>query len=74
MIINETKMFVRAVQLSGYEMSTLKDARKTLNLLFNRLTSKDNMTRCYNIISELDSLLEELEENNNNLLEFKEDK
>lgn len=74
MVINETKMFVRAVQLSGYEMSTLRDGRKTLNLLFNRLTSKDNMTRCYNIISELDNLLEELEENNNSLLEFKEDK
>ena len=74
MIINETKMFVRAVQLSGYEMSTLQDARKTLNLTFNRLTAKDNLTRCYNIISELDSLIEELEENNNSLLEFKEDK
>ena len=74
MIINETKMFVRGVQLSGYEMNTLTDARKTLNLLFNRLTSKDNMTRCYNIISELDLLLEELEKNNNSLLEFREDK
>lgn len=74
MIINETKMFVRAVQLSGYEINTLTDARKTLNLLFNRLTSKDNMTRCFNIISELDNLLDELEENNNSLLEFKEDK
>ena len=74
MTINEKKMTVKAVQLSGYEMSTLRDGRKTLNLIFNRLASKDNLTRCYNIISELDLLIEELEENNNSLLEFKEDK
>lgn len=70
MKINETKMTVKAVQLSAYEMGTLKEARKTLNMIFARLTSKDNMTRLYNIITELDCLIEELDTNNNSILEF----
>lgn len=73
MIINETKMSVKAVQLSGYEMSTLKDAKLTLNLLFGRLTSKDNITRAANILNGLEALIEELEENNNSILEFSEE-
>lgn len=73
MIINETKMSVKAVQLSGYEMSTLKDAKLTLNLLFGRLTSKDNITRAANILNGLEALIEELEENNNSILEFTEE-
>lgn len=73
MIINETKMTMKAVQLSGYEMSTLKDAKLTLNLLFGRLTSKDNITRAANILNGLESLIEELEENNNSILEFSEE-
>ncbi len=70
MTINETKMLVKAVQLSGYEMNTLKDAKLTLNLLFGRLTSKDNITRAANILNGIESLIEELEENNNSILEF----
>lgn len=70
MTINEKKMILKSVQLSGYEMGTLKEAKKTLNMIFARLTSKDNMTRCYNIITELDCLIEELDANNNNILEF----
>jgi hypothetical protein len=70
MVINETKTKVTAVQLSGYEMNTLNDAKKTLNMLFNKVTSRDNETRCYNILVELDGLIEELEENNNSILEF----
>lgn len=73
MIINERKMSMRAVQLSGYEMSTLKDAKLTLNLLFGRLTSKDNITRAANILNGLEALIEELEENNNSILEFSEE-
>lgn len=73
MIINETKMKMTAVQLSGYEMNTLKDAKLTLNLLFGRLTSKDNITRAANILNGIESLIEELEENNNSILEFEED-
>lgn len=73
MTINETKMTVKALQLSGYEMGTLKEARKTLNIIFNRLTSSDNMTRLYNIISGLDVMIEELEANDNSILEFHEE-
>lgn len=73
MTINETKMTVKAVQLSGYEMNTLKDAKLTLNLLFGRLTSKDNITRAANILNGLEALIEELEENNNSILEFSEE-
>lgn len=74
MTINETKMTVKALQLSAYEMGTLKEARKTLNMIFNRLTSSDNMTRLYNIISGLDTMIEEMDANDNSILEFKEDK
>lgn len=73
MTINETKMLVKAVQLSGYEMNTLKDAKLTLNLLFGRLTSKDNITRAANILTGIEALIEELEENNNSILEFSEE-
>lgn len=73
MTINETKMTVKAVQLSGYEMNTLKDAKLTLNLLFGRLTSKDNITRAANILNGIEALIEELEENDNSILEFSEE-
>lgn len=73
MTINETKMTVKAVQLSGYEMSTLKDAKLTLNQFFGRLTAKDNITRAANILNGLEALIEELEENNNSILEFSEE-
>lgn len=73
MTINEKKMIVKSVQLSGYEMETLRDARLTLNLLFGRLTAKDNITRAANILSSIDNLIEELEENNNSILEFTEE-
>lgn len=70
MTIDETKMTVKAVQLSAYEMGTLKEAKKTLNMIFSRLSAKDNITRCYYILSGLNCLIEELEENNNSILEF----
>ena len=73
MTINETKMKLTSVQLSGYEMETLKEAKKTLNMLFNKVTSRDNETRCYNILVELDGLIEELEANKNSILEFHEE-
>lgn len=73
MIINEKKMIMKAVQLSGYEMNTLKDAKLTLNLLFGRLTAKDNITRAANILQGIEALIEELEENNNSILEFSEE-
>lgn len=73
MTINETKMTVKALQLSGYEMNTLKDAKLTLNLLFGRLTSKDNITRAANILNGIEALIEELEENDNSILEFSEE-
>lgn len=70
MTINEKKMKMTSVQLSGYEMNTLKDAKLTLNLLFGKLTSRDNITRAANILNGIESLIEELEENNNSILEF----
>ena len=74
MVINEKKMKVTSVQLSGYEMATLMDAKKTLNMLFGKVKSRDNEARCYNILVELDELIEELEANENSILEFHEDK
>lgn len=73
MTFNETKMTVKAMQLSGYEMNTLKDARKTLNMVFNRLTSSENLNRCFTILSGLDDLIEELEANDYSILEFHEE-
>ena len=73
MTINETKMTMKAVQLSDYEMSSLKDAKLTLNLLFGKLTAKDNITRAANILNGLEALIEELEENDNSILEFTEE-
>lgn len=73
MTINETKMTVKAVHLSGYEMSTLKDAKQTLKMLFGRLTAKDNITHVANMFNDLEGLIEELEDNNNSIIEFKEE-
>lgn len=73
MTINERQMTVKSVHLSEYEMETLRDAKLTLNLLFGRLTANDNITRAANILSSLDDLIEELEENDNSILEFKEE-
>lgn len=73
MTIEEKKMIVRSVKLSNYEMNTLIDAGATLKRIFGRLTSKDNLSRCYNILSELECLIEEAGDNNNCIIEFKED-
>lgn len=73
MIVSEKKMKMTSFHLSGYEMNTLQDARKTLNLIFNRLTASENLTKLYNIISGLDILIEELEANENSILEFAEE-
>lgn len=73
MTFNEKNMKMTSIQLSDYEMSTLKDAKKTLNLVFNRLTAKDNLNRCFGILSGLDDLIEELEANDNSILEFHEE-
>lgn len=70
MIINEKKMLVKSVQLSNYEMDTLRDAKKTLNMLFGRLTAKDNVNHVAAMLTDLEQLLEELTENNNQIIEF----
>lgn len=70
MIINEKKMLVKSVQLSNYEMDTLCDAKKTLNMLFGRLTAKDNVNHVAAMLTDLEQLLEELTENNNQIIEF----
>ena len=74
MTVNKKKMNVTALQLSNYEMVTLNDARETLNLLFSKLTAKDNITQVANILQALEDLIETLEENGNGILEFEEDK
>ena len=74
MIVNKQNMIVTSVMLSGYEMDTLNDAKKTLNFLFSRLTAKDNITRVAHILQALEDLIETLEENGNGILEFEEDK
>lgn len=70
MTVNEKKMTVKAVKLSGYEMNTLKDAKGTLKLLFGRLMAKDNITHVANMFNDLEGLIEELEDNNNSIIEF----
>ena len=70
MIINEKKMLVKSVQLSNYEMDTLRDAKKTLNMMFGRLTAKDNVNHVAAMLTDLEQLLEELTENNNQIIEF----
>lgn len=70
MTINEKKMIVKSVALSNYEMDTLRDAKKTLTMLFGRLTSKDNVNHVAAMITDLEQLLEELEENSNQIIEF----
>ena len=70
MIINEKKMIVKSVALSNYEMDTLRDAKKTLTMLFGRLTAKDNINHVAAMLTDLEQLLEELEENSNQIIEF----
>lgn len=73
MTINEKKMTMKAVQLSDYEINTLKDAKYTLRMLFSRLTAKDNISHVVNMFNDLEGLIEELEDNNNSILEFTEE-
>lgn len=73
MIINKKNMVVHSVTLSGYEMASLLEAKRTLTMLFGKLTAKENTTSIYNILSALDCLIEELEDNNNSILEFHEE-
>lgn len=73
MTIEERKMLVRSVTLSTYEVDTLKDAKGTLTILFGKLTSKDNITHIAHILNELEALIQELDENENHIMEFKED-
>lgn len=70
MTINEKKMIVKSVALSTYEMDSLRDAKKTLTMLFGRLASKDNINHVAAMITDLEQLLEELEENSNQIIEF----
>ena len=70
MTINEKKMLVKSVQLSNYEMDTLHDAKKTLEMLFGRLMAKDNVNHVAAMITDLEQLLKELEENGNQIIEF----
>lgn len=73
MTLNEKKMTVKAVQLSGYEMSTLKDAKQTLKILFGRLSARDNINHVANMFNDLERLIEELDDNNNSIIEFSEE-
>lgn len=73
MTTNKKKMNVTALQLSTYEMNTLNDALETLDLLFSKLTAKENITHVANILQGLKDLIENLEENGNNILEFAEE-
>lgn len=70
MTINEKKMLVKSVQLSNYEMDTLLDAKKTLEMLFGRLAAKDNVNHVAAMLTDLEQLLEELKTNNNQIIEF----
>lgn len=70
MTINEKKMLCKSVQLSNYEMDTLRDAKKTLNMMFGRLIAKDNVNHVAAMLTDLDQLLDELENNGNQIIEF----
>ena len=70
MTINEKKMLVKSVQLSNYEMDTLRDAKKTLMMLFGRLISEDNVNHVSAMLTDLEQLIKELEENRNQIIEF----
>lgn len=70
MTINEKKMLCKSLQLSNYEVDTLRDAKKTLNMMFGRLISKDNVNHVAGMLTDLDQLLDELETNGNQIIEF----
>lgn len=70
MTINEKKMLVKSVQLSHYEMDTLRDAKKTLEMLFGRLAAKDNVNHVAAMLTDLEQLIEELEKDGNQIIEF----
>lgn len=70
MTINEKKMLVKSLQLSNYEVDTLRDAKKTLNMMFGRLKTKDNVNHVAAMLTDLEQLLKELEENGNQIIEF----
>ena len=70
MTINEKKMLVKSVQLSNYEMDTLRDAKKTLEMLFGRLAAKDNVNHIAAMLTDLEQLIDELTKNSNQIIEF----
>lgn len=70
MTINEKKMVVKSLQLSNYEVYTLIDAKKTLNMMFSRLVAKDNVNHVAAMLTDLEQLLEELKTNGNQIIEF----
>lgn len=70
MTINEKKMLVKSLQLSNYEVDTLRDAKKTLNMMFGRLISKDNVNHVAAMLTDIEQLLDELETNGNQIIEF----
>lgn len=70
MTSKEKKMIMKSVQLSDYELNTLKAAKITLKHLFGRLTAKDNITHVANMFNDIEGLIEELEENGNQIIEF----
>ncbi len=74
MTINEKKMNVRSVQLSSYEMASLRDTKAVLTVLFGKLTAHDNITHVAGMLTDMEMLIDELETNNNQIIEFLEDK
>lgn len=72
MIINEKNMTVRSVQLSSYEMASLRDTRAVLKVLFGKLTARDNVNHVSGMLTDIEGLIDELESNNNQIIEFKE--
>lgn len=72
MTTEEKETVVRIVKLSDYEVSTLRDARGTLHLLFGKLILRDNVNHVSNIIDGIDELLDALETSENSIVEIKE--
>lgn len=73
MTIKERKMQVRSVQLSSYEMESLRDTRAVLKVLFDKLTARDNINHVAGMLTDIEGLIDELEANTNQIIEFKED-
>lgn len=60
------------IYLDESDMKKLKEAASLLTKIFSDLTGHDNITHIHNVLGRLEDLIEEIEADGNQIVEFKE--